>query len=144
MAEDKKTYVGLKVTGVVIFGILLALFQFGFAVHNGGANAQTTIVLSETLSEEKSAQFDNHLGSKLVARCRTERSEDPCTLWEISDTVFIRADTYEGATWIIIDSSPRNLLLFGSPKFRASHVQAEESIVSYFGDLVFSVEKYLR
>ncbi|NDW54066.1 hypothetical protein [Aliiroseovarius sp. PrR006] len=144
MTKGKRSYVGLVIFGVPIVGILLVILMFVFAVHNGGAKASTIILLPGILSEDQSSEFDNYMRSRLSAKCRKEPTDEPCTHWFFTDPVNARTDTYDGTTWIIINSTPRYKFLFGSATFRASHVEVEAGIMSYFDDVAFSVERQMR
>lgn len=130
--------------GFVIIVILLVFSQLISAIHNGGASARTNVVMSNPLSEEASATFDEFMRSEVLADCRSTSDDGVCVLWRVEDSVSVRLEEYDETTWILVRSTPRYKFPFGSPAYGQIHLQVEGSILRYFGDLVASTERYFR
>ncbi|NDW53733.1 hypothetical protein [Aliiroseovarius sp. PrR006] len=133
---------------VVLFSTVLALIvivtQFVMAIHRGGASARTTVDLNSPVSEAKLAAFDHHLRENADAKCVKSEAGGVCLRWNFDDRVGVRVWEKDEEYAVIVSSMPRDILIFGPPRFTRIHKRVEKSVLDFWNGEIIDVGHVLR
>ena len=138
----KKPILVVLISTVLV--LILIVTQFVMAIHRGGAKAETTIYLNSPVSEAMLSEFDQHMREVVNGKCVHPESGMVCRRWRPQNSVWVRIWENDEEYAVIVSSMPRDILIFGPPRFTRIHKRVEKSILEFWNAEVAGVEYLLR